>query len=65
MHAREQNVVVGVNASMGSLSIEQQNTILAELHAAGARFIRTGITPDAFRKSGRSHLASSHPSVYS
>jgi hypothetical protein len=46
MHAQEQNVVVGVNASMGSLSIEQQNTILAELHTAGVHFIRAGITPD-------------------
>ena len=41
-----QTVVVGVNASIGSLSIEQQNTILAELHAAGAHCIRAGITPD-------------------
>ena len=47
MHAQEQNVVVGVNASMGSLSIEQQNTILAKLHTAGVHFIRAGITPDA------------------
>lgn len=40
------NFVAGVNASMGSQSIEQQNAILAELHAAGVHFIRTGITPD-------------------
>jgi hypothetical protein len=28
-----QNVLLGVNASMGSLSVEQQKAILAELHA--------------------------------
>jgi hypothetical protein len=44
MHA--QDVVVGVNASMGSLSIQQQNIILSELHAAGVHSIRAGITPD-------------------
>jgi len=44
--AQEENVVVGVNASMGSQSAEQQNIILAELHVAGVHFIRTGITPD-------------------
>ena len=41
-----QDVVVGVNASMGSLSTQQQNTILNELHVAGVHFIRTGITAD-------------------
>jgi hypothetical protein len=41
-----QDVVVGVNASMGSQSVQQQNTILAELHTAGVHVIRTGITPD-------------------
>jgi hypothetical protein len=41
-----QNVLLGVNASMGSLSVEQQNAILAELHAAGIHFIRSGITAD-------------------
>jgi hypothetical protein len=46
MYAQEKNVIAGVNASMGSQSIDQQNTILAELHAAGVHFIRTGITPD-------------------
>jgi hypothetical protein len=44
--AQTQGLVLGVNASMGSLSIEQQNAILAELHGAGVHFIRTGITPD-------------------
>lgn len=44
MHA--QDVVVGANASMGSLGVQQQNTLLAQLHAAGVHFIRTGITPD-------------------
>jgi hypothetical protein len=31
---------------MGSLSIQQQNIILSELHAAGVHSIRSGITPD-------------------
>lgn len=44
--AQTQNPVVGVNASMGSLSIEQQDAILAELHAAGVHYIRAGITAD-------------------
>ena len=39
-------LVDGVNASMGSLSVEQQNAILAELHTAGVHYIRAGITPD-------------------
>lgn len=38
--------VVGVNAPMGSLTIEQQNINLANLHAAGVHYIRAGITPD-------------------
>ncbi len=41
-----ENVVVGVNAAIGSWSVEQQNTVFAELHAAGVRYIRAGITPD-------------------
>jgi hypothetical protein len=41
-----QNAIVGVNASMGSQSVAQQNGLLAALHAAGVHFIRTGITPD-------------------
>ena len=40
------NPVVGVNAAIGSMSVEQQNAVLAELHTAGVHFIRTGITPD-------------------
>jgi hypothetical protein len=38
--------VVGVNAPMGSLTIERQNINLANLHAAGVHYIRAGITPD-------------------
>jgi hypothetical protein len=41
-----QEALIGVNASMGSQSIEQQNAILSELHAAGVHAIRTGISPD-------------------
>src|SRR5215471_7282211 len=41
-----QNAVVGVNAAIGSMSADQQNTILAELQTARVHFIRTGITPD-------------------
>jgi hypothetical protein len=44
--AQTQNLVLGANASMGSLSVEQQNAILAELHAAGIHYIRAGIAPD-------------------
>lgn len=44
--AQSQTTVIGMNASMGSMSADQQNTILGELHAAGVRFIRAGITPD-------------------
>jgi hypothetical protein len=40
------NPVVGVNAAIGSMSVEQQNAVLAELHTSGVHFIRTGITPD-------------------
>jgi hypothetical protein len=46
MHGQEQNVVVGVNASMASLSVDQQNAILSELNSAGVHAIRAGITPD-------------------
>jgi hypothetical protein len=38
--------ILGVNAAIGSLSVEQQNAILAQLHAAGVGYIRTGLTPD-------------------
>lgn len=41
-----QNKIVGVNAAIGSMSVDQQNTILTELQTAGVHFIRTGITPD-------------------
>jgi hypothetical protein len=39
-----QGAIIGVNASMASLSVEQQNAILSELHAAGVHAIRAGIT---------------------
>jgi hypothetical protein len=38
--------MIGVNASMASLSVDQQNAILSELHAAGVHAIRAGITSD-------------------
>src|SRR5579872_7085156 len=44
--AQTTEAVVGVNASMGSMSADQQNAILAQLHAANVHFIRSGITPD-------------------
>lgn len=44
--AQTQEPVVGVNAAIGSLSVDQQNAILAELHTAGVHYIRTGITAD-------------------
>ncbi|WP_143271534.1 hypothetical protein [Bradyrhizobium mercantei] len=47
LSARTIDAVVGVNASVGSLSADQQNAILAQLHAANVHFIRSGITPDA------------------
>lgn len=44
--ALAQDAVLGVNASMGSLSVGQQNALLSELNAAGVHDIRSGITPD-------------------
>jgi hypothetical protein len=44
--AQTRDLVQGANAAMGSLSVRQQDAILAEPHAAGVRYIRTGITPD-------------------
>ena len=44
IHAQE--ALIGVNASMASLNVDQQNTIFSELHAAGVHAIRAGITPD-------------------
>jgi hypothetical protein len=44
--AQTQDPVLGVNAAIGSLSVEQQNVILSELHAAGVHYIRTGLSPD-------------------
>jgi hypothetical protein len=44
--AQTQGPILGVNAAIGSMSVEQQNAILAELHAAGVHYVRTGLTPD-------------------
>jgi len=44
--ALAQTPVVGMNASMGSLTAGQQNVMLGQLHAAGIHFIRAGITTD-------------------
>src|SRR5215469_2242138 len=38
--------VVGVNAAIGGMSIEQQDAILAALYTAGVHEIRSGITGD-------------------
>ena len=51
IHAQE--ALIGVNASMASLNVDQQNTIFSELHAAGVHAIRAGITPDEI---GRAHV---------
>ena len=40
-----QALVLGVNAAIASMSVGQQNTILAQLHAAGVHYIRSGILP--------------------
>ena len=42
-----EGAVVGVNASMASMPVAQQNEIIAQLHASGVHFIRAGIAPDA------------------
>ena len=44
--AQTQDLILGVNAAIASMSVEQQNTILAQLHAAGIHYIRSGILPD-------------------
>ena len=41
--AEARDVVIGVNASMGSMSEEQQNAIRGALKAAGVHDIRAGI----------------------
>ncbi|TDW97464.1 glycoside hydrolase family protein [Dinghuibacter silviterrae] len=41
-----QDLILGVNAAIASMSVSQQNAILAQLHAAGVRYIRSGILPD-------------------
>jgi len=46
LSARAQNAILGMNASMGSLPVDQQYILLGELHAAGVHYIRAGITPD-------------------
>jgi hypothetical protein len=44
--ALAQNAMLGVNAPMGSMSVDQQNATLNDLHNSGIHFIRAGITPD-------------------
>ena len=44
--AQTQDLVLGVNAAIASMSIEQQNAILAQLNTAGIHYIRSGILPD-------------------
>ena len=43
--AQTQDLVLGVNAAIASMSVGQQNAILAQLHAAGVHYIRSGILP--------------------
>jgi hypothetical protein len=43
--SRETGLVLGVNAAMGSQSVERQNAILAAMRAAGVRCIRAGSRP--------------------
>ena len=38
--------ILGVNAAIASVSTEEQNEILAHLHAAEIHYIRSGILPD-------------------
>ena len=45
VQAQTQDPVLGVNAAIASLSVEQQNAILAQLHSAGVHYIRSGILP--------------------
>jgi hypothetical protein len=44
--AQAQNAILGVVASLESMSVDQQNAVLGELHGAGVHFIRAGITSD-------------------
>ena len=46
VQAQTQDLVLGVNAAIASMSVEQQNAIFAQLHAAGVHCIRSGILPD-------------------
>ena len=46
VQAQTQYPVLGVNAAIASMSVDQQNAILAQLHAAGIHNIRTGILPN-------------------
>lgn len=46
VQAQTQDLVLGVNAAIASMSVEQQNAIFAQLHAAGIHYIRSGILPD-------------------
>ncbi len=45
VQAQPQELALGVNAAIASMSVGQQNIILAQLHAAGVRYIRSGILP--------------------
>jgi hypothetical protein len=42
-----EGAVLGVNASPASMPVDQQDEILAQLHASGVHFIRSGIAPGA------------------
>ena len=44
--AQTDTPILGVNAAIASMSVEQQNAILTQLHAAGIHYIRSGILPD-------------------
>ena len=46
VQAQTQGLVLGVNAGIASMDVGRQNTILAQLHAAGVHYIRSGILPD-------------------
>ncbi len=46
VNAQAQDLVLGVNAAIASMGVEQQNAVLAQLRAAGVHYIRSGILPD-------------------
>jgi hypothetical protein len=43
--AQTRDLISGVNAAIASMTVEQQNAILAQLRVAGVRYIRSGILP--------------------